>query len=212
MDCLRNLQYRQELHDRFFHNDIYTLSKHRRLEHLTLHHVKYTAQLMETVELIAGDTEESRKARGENWGVTHSFIQRRCLDGLLVCLSMLNVMNIKVGEVWDTNRTWGLDKCSRHGVYAAGRLAKLIEDIDHMVMVGVTDGVRREVGILIKVYEHFLWSYGFAAGDNPEAEVRFMVFNRLLELEQRHMFFDRYMLEIDILMDKRAQRVQDNAT
>lgn len=208
MDCLRNLQYRQELHDRFFHNDIYTLSKHRRLEHLTLHHVKYTAQLMETVDLLAGNSEESHKARIEDWNTFHNFIQRRCLDGLLVCLSMLNVMNIKVGEVWDTNHTWGLDKCSRHGVYAAGRLAKLIEDIDHMVMVGVTDGVRREVGILIKVYEHFLWSYGFTAGGgDQEAEVRLKVFNRLLELEKRHMFFDRYMLEIDILMDKRKEKV-----
>lgn len=209
---LRDLQYRQELHDRFFHSDIYTLSKHRRLEHLTLHHVKYTAQMMETVELIAGDSEQSQKARTVDWDTFHTFIRRRCLDGLLVCLSMLNTMNIKAGEVWETNRTWGLDTCCRQGVYAAGRLAKLIEDIDHMSQTDVPGGVRREVGLLIKVYEHLLWSYGFTQGDDEAVIIRTMVLDRLLSLEIHGMFADRCQKEIDILMDKRVQRVQNNAT
>lgn len=200
---LNTLQFRQELHDRYFHDDIYKLGRHRRLEHLTLHHVKYTAQLMETIHNI-------NDIPAAEWEAKVSFIYRRCLDGMLVSISMLNTMNIHLHSVWGPvfNRTWGLQNCTHEGVYATGRIAKMIEDIDHMVIDNVANVLRKEVATLIQVYEHLLWSIGDKfRTDDPEQTVINAILTRMLGLEDGKFMADRHHEEIARHMKDRTERL-----
>lgn len=213
---LNRLQFRQELHDQYFHDDIYKLGRHRRLEHLTLHHVKYSAQLMETIYLLdlANNSEEAVNARSRDWDATVAFIYRRCLDGLLVSLSMFNTMNIRAEECWERDDTWSLQRCVREGVYATGRLAKMIEDIDHFVIDKVADTLRKEVGMLVKVYKHLLYSIGsfFNIEEDFEATVVQEVWNRMMRLEEGKFMADHFHAQIDQQMKERDARVLSKAT
>jgi len=116
IDWLR-LQYRQELHDKLYHQDIYVLSKKERLAHLVLHHTKYVSKL------FGGGGRNDAKL---------------LIDGVIVSLSILNVCNHRAA--WSTSeRSVSYDETVAFMIQAMGRLAKYVEDMDHLAF---NEGIR----------------------------------------------------------------------
>lgn len=185
---LFNLQYRQELHDRLFHTDIYTLSKPRRLVHLVLHQCKYVSRLYCTLH----DEPES---------ISGPAIERACLDGFIVAMSMANVCNYKTHEHLSTEQMTP-EVCLDKAIRIVGELAKVVEDIDHMVMDSPLTKISMMVGELMCIYVNLL-----RVAKGWELQVFLdAALARLIDVEKKNIFFTRHAKEIDRLMEQNLER------
>ncbi|MCY1279640.1 hypothetical protein D9M68_18090 [compost metagenome] len=188
--AIEQLQYRQELHDRLYHTDIYTLSKHHRLVHLILHQCKYVSQLHTVIKEygIAGD---------EN---IHHGNRRRAeilvVDGFIVSLSMLNCCNYQFEEFLGTE---GWDELSPINLLIRhiGILSKTIEDVDHMGQTNPLYAIVDSVKIMMTAY-YELWKQ--VGGDFRELVRR--IYQRLIDVEKKNIFFEHHDAEMKSLILK----------
>ena len=194
----KKLQYRQELHDRFFHSDIYTLSKARRLTHLVLHHAKYVPTLYTFIA----------QENGKQGEVSFERMQRVLFDGFIVSLSMLNVLNKsfyeEFGSYFSRVDSAAMDPDVMIGsmIKELGQMAKTVEDIDHLAFVDVPTELTRSIRTMALGYLGFMVRY-LAVTDGVWHWERLIqtTIERLVHVESKHMFFTRHSKEIELLME-----------
>ncbi|MDU8350571.1 hypothetical protein RYA05_01560 [Pseudomonas syringae pv. actinidiae] len=182
-DALDAFQYRQELHDRLFHTDIYTLSKPRRLVHLVLHQCKYISRLYASIKDAQGSTFQG--------------IERIATDGFIVAMSMANVCNTMMFESLKIEDLTPDAACDR-AIRAVGQLAKVVEDIDHMVLNSPLTQISALVRELVVIYLNIAAFQGMDTHQFlDEAE------KRLIDVEKKNIFFTRHAKEMDRLLSTR---------
>ena len=192
--ALLRLQYRQELHDKYYHNDIYTLPLRDRLGHLTLHHAKYIAYAA-TVGLDTGD--------------------RRIVDGIICCLSMLNACNREATHPIDLD-LYDINGMPMRLLESLEEMAKTVEDFDHLIV----DGGRKKLGDQVdRLLHHYLrlayqrgGYHGSKDSDAWSEWVENLVVDRLKQVEAYNIFDIYYRNEIwekMIQFDIRSSQVED---
>lgn len=160
------LQYRQELHDRFYHQDIYVLSKKDRLAHLVLHHTKYITKI------FAGEGNV-----------------KVLIDGVIVCLSIMNVCNHRASFIARS----GVDSANTLAfmMSALGKLAKYVEDMDHMAFdMGVNN-----IGLMAN---QLMEAYIDLIPDDVQLSTNF--YNRLVSIEEKNIFHHHHSMNISLEM------------
>ena len=194
----QDLQFRQELHDQIFHNDIYNLAKPHRLTHLVLHHCKYTSAIY---TLFNNDFCEGFRHGGIRAPFTslpenlEPFLAK-CVDGMIVALSMLNV----AGKSYYKTRhepmgQSGVEQSVDTLVECSGKLAKVVEDIDHM---GQENPLGDVVNILKSMTDAYATLYTAFNGNTEGALVEAM-YRRLNQVEMKHIWgteFQTRMLNV----------------
>lgn len=194
----QDLQFRQELHDQIFHNDIYNLAKPHRLTHLVLHHCKYTSAIY---TLFNNDFCEGFRHGGIRAPFTSlpenlEHMLAKCVDGMIVALSMLNV----AGKSYYKTRHEPLGQCGVEQsvdtlVECSGKLAKVVEDIDHM---GQENPLGDVVNILKSMTDAYATLYTSFNGNTEGALVEAM-YRRLNQVEMKHIWgteFQTRMLNV----------------
>jgi hypothetical protein len=183
------VQFRQELHDRLFHGDIYNLTKPHRLTHLVLHHCKYTSKIFtmydNEVRALTGNPlfHNDEDAKG--------IIQGLAVDGMIVSLSMLNVANKLYSGLKGHGAPWPFEVCASLIIKHVGRLAKTVEDIDHMAQ---TNPIGEVVGVLQEMthcYTDIFTHFGDSERDMIEK-----VYARLNFIEEKNIYGDRLQAQM----------------
>lgn len=184
---LRRQQYRQDLHDHRYHTDIYVLPKAKRLTHLVLHHCKYVSELVLKLDTW---TPEWKKGEINGW----KRFERRALDGLIICMSMSNICARHLPGSFATMK-WDKKQLQDAMINAIGKMAKTIEDIDHMGQVNPLGDLNTESQILFSCYVDCLRRVGI-----PFWTIADQLHDRLLDVESKHIWHNQYIEEIDRLM------------
>lgn len=185
---LAAFQFRQELHDRFFHQDIYTLEKGKRLQHLVLHHCKYLSKLYQA--LITGESMADLPS-------TKTTVEMTCTDGIIVALSMMNVCNVDASQaVWDEYQRSGLTprQACEQLISLVGSMAKVIEDIDHLQ----TENPLSELG---RLAAQVCCAYLMMRTRDSESlnELFIDIRDRLIYVERRSIFSEMHWHEMKAL-------------
>jgi hypothetical protein len=123
-------------------------------------------------------------------------LKRRCLDGLIVCLSMSNIC----GKHLITSMAsfpWHKEGVINAMIEAVGKMAKTIEDIDHMGQTNPLGEIFGMVNAMLGVYASSLSLVGIEFQDIVEH-----IDERLLQVESKHIWHDRYLEQITMWMDK----------
>jgi hypothetical protein len=187
---LRRQQYRQDLHDHRYHTDIYVLPKAKRLTHLVLHHCKYVSSLYGILntpnieEILPYDVELRNK------------VKRLSTDGLIICLSMANICAKHLPGSFAT-MPWRIDQSKDAMIEAIGKMAKTIEDIDHMGQTNPLGELWSEAMMLFSTYVSCLRLVG-----TPFWTVTETIEDRLLGVEAKHIWHNNYFDEIERLMEE----------
>lgn len=111
MILTKEMQWRQEEHDKLFHWDIYSLSKPNRLKHLIFHMAKYQGKYLE--QYAVGNQVKKREV---------------VIDAFIVLTSMANVLGYKIQGIAVASPGFSFNEI----VIETGRLCKVIEAWDHM--------------------------------------------------------------------------------
>lgn len=119
----KRMQYRQEVHDMYFHHDIYTLPKAARLTHLLLHQVKYIGKLC-TLTPPGYDSSEDLPS------YLLEPLSKLAVDGVIICLSTANLCGDLLSDHLDL--TEDHQEWVQRLVVTSGKIAKVLEDIDHL--------------------------------------------------------------------------------
>lgn len=193
------VQFRQELHDRLFHGDIYNLTKPHRLTHLVLHHCKYVSKIFtlhrndtqahEGTWLFADDADAKAK------------VEALCVDGMIVSLSMLNVANKPYSGLKSNGNAWAFENCVSNLIRQVGSLAKTIEDIDHM---GQTNPIGEVVGALQEMMRCYTDIYSYFSNDERSLVER--IYDRLNFIEEKNMYGDRLQAQMLMIINESRDR------
>lgn len=180
---LDDLQYRQELHDRIFHSDIYTLAKPERLKHLVLHQCKYISRIYGAAQDLS-------------FNDNLKLIRAQSIDGFIVVMSMMNVCNTLI---MDHLRFTPMDvqECLDEGIRSMGQLAKIVEDIDHMASNSPLTMIRNECLNLLNVFLNLIVITGGAV-----ETITTMALERLVQIEKFNAHYERHEVEIQRLMQQ----------
>lgn len=193
------VQFRQELHDRLFHGDIYNLTKPHRLTHLVLHHCKYTSKLFTLF-----DTEvramTGRPAFFEDVDAK-VIIQRLCVDGMIVSLSMLNVANKLYSARPRQQSFWSFECCFPELIRKVGALAKTVEDIDHMAQTNPIGEVVDSLETMMQCYTGIFRYFGESERDLIE-----QIYARLNFIEEKNMYGDRLQSQMLMIINEARER------
>lgn len=193
------VQFRQELHDRLFHGDIYNLTKPHRLTHLVLHHCKYTSKLFTLF-----DTEvramTGRPAFFEDVDAK-GIIQRLCVDGMIVSLSMLNVANKLYSARPRQQSFWSFECCFPELIRKVGALAKTVEDIDHMAQTNPIGEVVDSLETMMQCYTGVFRYFGESERDLIE-----QIYARLNFIEEKNMYGDRLQSQMLMIINEARER------
>lgn len=196
------VQFRQELHDRLFHGDIYNLTKPHRLTHLVLHHCKYTSKIYGLHNLyIRQEFYKSNRPLFEGDEDGKAIVQNLCVDGMIVGLSMLNVANKLYSGLKGHGEHWPFDCCVGLLVTSTGKLAKTIEDIDHMAQ---TNPIGEIVGVLqemMRCYTDIFTYFG-----ETERDVIEKIYARLNFIEEKNMYGDRLQAQMLMIINVARER------
>ena len=193
------VQFRQELHDRLFHGDIYNLTKPHRLTHLVLHHCKYVAKLYtlydNEVRALTGRRlfQADEDAKG--------IIQGLCVDGMIVSLSMMNVANKLYSGLKGHGAPWPYENCVSILIRQMGSLAKTIEDIDHMAQ---TNPIGEVIGALQEMMHCYTDMYTYF-GDNERTMIE-QIYTRLNFIEGKHIYADKVQSQMLTIINDARQR------
>lgn len=178
---LDDLQYRQELHDRIFHLDIYNLAKPERLKHLVLHQVKYIATIYGAAQDLAS-------------GNNLLTVKAKCVDGFIVVMSMLNVCNALISDHLRFT-VMDVQGCLDEGIRAVGQLSKVVEDIDHMASNSPLSMIRNECLNLTTVYLNLAAHVGVPLDFMPT-----LALERLVQVEKINVHYGRHEVELQRLL------------
>lgn len=176
-----DLQYRQELHDRIFHSDIYTLAKPERLKHLVLHQCKYISSIYGAAQDLT-------------FNDNLQLIEAKSIDGFIVVMSMMNVCNALIMDYLRFT-PMGVQECLSEGIRSMGQLAKIVEDIDHMASNSPMIMIRNECLNLLNVFLNLL----VITGGTVETATT-LALQRLVQIEKFNIHHDRHQAEIERLM------------
>lgn len=195
------LQFRQELHDQLFHGDIYHLAKPHRLTHLVLHHCKYTSKIHTlyrkeistpsgNYEWFKGDPESKQT------------MLRLCVDGMIVSLSMLNIANFRFSKLLAIG-PFDMGTCVDILIHNTGRLAKTVEDIDHMMQTKPIDAV---VHCLAEMTTSYMTVFKILS-DGDQEQLIDAIYARLNTVESYNMFaHERQTQMLSIINTARSRR------
>jgi hypothetical protein len=183
-EALNRQQYRQDLHDMKYHTDIYVLPKAKRLTHLVLHHCKYVSELVLRME---NWTPEWRKQEINGW----KRFERIALDGIIVSLSVANICGRRLPGSFAT-MPWPDNQARDAMIASIGKMAKTIEDIDHMGQTNPIFELWTECTIMFSTYVDCLRLVGVPFWEMVDA-----VNARLLAVESKHMYHKHYVEWID---------------
>ena len=185
---LNRQQYRQDLHDEKYHTDIYVLPKAKRLTHLVLHHCKYVSSLYAILDKVnlEGHLHRNADARLE--------VKRLALNGIIICMSMANICGKKLPGSFAT-MPWETKQAKDTLIETIGKMAKTIEDIDHMAQTNPIGELWNSAMMLFSVYVHCLKLSGVPFWEMVEA-----VDAHLLAVESKHMYHRFYLEQIDAKM------------
>lgn len=111
MNITREMQWRQEEHDKLFHWDIYSLRKIDRIKHLVLHLAKYQGKY-----LVAQAEHDQVKKRGV------------VIDAIIVMMSLANTLNYALKD--SSEKVPGMSY--NELVIETANLCKITEAWDHM--------------------------------------------------------------------------------
>lgn len=176
MKIRADMQYRQEEHDRLFHWDIYCLSKHNRLKHLTLHLAKYQGKYL--VQQAAKNDEGKFAVK---------------VDAIIVLMSMANVINYQItGSYAPVVNGFSYDEI----IIETSKLCKVIEALDHMESMDF----RNEIQSCIEKLFYF-WQVVPADEDVKWDDV----LARLEQVEQKHFMYD-HVIELHPHLSPRFKR------
>jgi len=166
-------QWRQEEHDRLFHFDIYTLSKHHRLAHLTLHMAKYNGKLLQAI----GDV---------------SRVQGVCVDAFIVMTSILNTLGHSLGDKEIAEISYGanVDYAIRPLVIETGKLCKVVEAIDHLEYIDIRKTSLEIVTKLLSV-----WLFVWVETSGTFEQLSQSILERLIQVEQKNIFYRQIVEE-----------------
>lgn len=176
-----DLQYRQELHDRIFHSDIYTLAKPERLKHLVLHQCKYISRIYGAAQDLT-------------FNDNLKLIKAQSIDGFIVVMSMMNVCNALIMDHLRFT-PMGVQECLDEGIKSMGQLAKVVEDIDHMASNSPLTMIRNECLNLLNVFLNLL----VITGGTVET-ITTLALERLVQIEKYNAHYERHEVEIQRLM------------
>lgn len=199
---LNDMQYRQDLHDRLFHTDIYTLSKPRRLTHLVLHHAKYVSQLY---RIVTSEVYAEMRDRSDD-PVNVNRMKLLAVDGLIINMSVMNVCGKPLWTHIENLRTFTRQEAIDLAILHMGKMAKTIEDIDHMGQTNPLGEIHESTLMLFNAYVALYMSEGNTLQDYFHAARE-----RLLTIERKHIWADEYMAEIDFLMANREAAPEEPA-
>lgn len=132
IDLTRDMHWRQEEHDRLFHWDIFSLSKHDRLKHLTLHLAKYQGKYLAS-QAAADD--------GKKFGTV--------VDALIVLLSMANVIGYKIKNSAEPSVGFSYDSI----IIETSNLCKVIEALDHMESLDFRQEIQKAIEKLVYLWQ-----------------------------------------------------------
>lgn len=167
-----SMQWRQELHDKLFHGDIYNLSIIGRLRHLTLHLSKYQGKYLE--EQMSG-TEWTRR------GIV--------VDALIVLQSMANTLSYEITGQSDYSKDVGFSYNAL--VIRTGHLCKYLEAWDHLESIDYRDNISRAIEDLI-----YCWNYLQCNDPVVEGEL----IDRLVRIEKKSTFYEQLVKKHPELM------------
>ena len=139
MIITKEMQWRQEEHDRLFHWDIYSLAKIDRIKHLVLHLAKYQGKY-----LVAQAEQNEVKKRGV------------VIDAYIVLMSLANVLNYTLKD--SSEKVPGMSY--NEIVIETANLCKITEAWDHMESMNFKGEYIRSVEKLFR-----LWSLLPVDGD-----------------------------------------------
>lgn len=191
---LNDMQYRQDLHDRLFHTDIYTLSKPRRLGHLVLHHAKYVSQLY---SIVTSEVYAELRDRCDD-PVNVNRMKLLCVDGLIINMSVMNVCAKPLWAQIENLRGFTRQEAIDLAIMHMGKMAKTIEDIDHMGQTNPLGEIFESSIVLFNAYAAIYMSEGNTLQDYFHAARE-----RLLSIERKHIWAEEHMAEIEFLMANR---------
>lgn len=184
---IQALQWRQELHDRYYHVDIYNLSKPERLKHLILHQAKYISRICTAVYDYGVNVEIARDPKvapiDRNFHFRNmEYIRKVCVDGVIVTLSMMNVCNFQFEKFIPLEGVNHANLLIRH----MGSLAKTIEDVDHMAQKRPIQDISESCEVLLALY----FSLNEAMGGSFKT-LRGDIYRRLVEVEEKNIFHSK---------------------
>lgn len=181
---LLNLQWKQLRHDENYHKDIWLLTVHNRVNHMTLHFAKYSGQLAQA-----------------NYENNTALFSKACLDSLIIATSLANILNVNLSTelksyanqcdsieglssilMKESNAT--IDSISRCITISVGKLAKAAESVDHLESFSF-----REVlsSLTIDIFKLALAGCFFI---NKDLSILKEIENRMLMVEKKSMFFE----------------------
>lgn len=197
---LNDMQYRQDLHDRLFHTDIYTLAKPRRLGHLVLHHAKYVSQLY---SIVTSSIYEELRDRSDD-PVNVNRMKLLCVDGLIINMSVMNVCGKPLWKQIEHMRGFTRQEAIDMLILHMGKMAKTIEDIDHMAQTNPLGEIFESTVMLFNAYAAIYMSEGNTLQDYFDAAQA-----RVIAVERKMIWCEERMAEIEFLMANRESETEE---
>lgn len=131
MIITKQIQWRQEEHDKYFHHDIYCLNKPDRLKHLIFHMAKYQGKYLE--QQAVGNQVKKREV---------------VIDAIIVLTSMANVLGYAIKGSAELSPGFSYNEI----VIETGRLCKVIEAWDHMEAIDFKTEFQRHLENLLRLW------------------------------------------------------------
>lgn len=174
---IARLQWRQELHDRLFHFDIYSLPKAQRFNHLLLHLGKYNGRLAVSGGAGSPDT-------------------KTAVDAMIIPLSLANLTGIRLQlerPEWFKPSEFTYTDALKRACILTGQLCTLMEGLDHLEPVCITAGCSEVLARLIAV-----WWMVYVAEEkrsyNRPLAMEEVILQRLVQVEEKHIHYDQLVL------------------
>lgn len=185
-----DLQYKQLRHDQIYHQDIFVLSTHHKMQHFTLHLNKYGPAMLGAD--MAGD---------------YGTVRKKLVDAVIILMSCANAFNMSLEQISQegmpaqasaglgemTRSPIGFSASATHELVCqfivhAGQMCKAVEALDHIERFNSRESLESSVKALWFISLQALGVSSSTGVVDVEAALR----DRLLPLEQRHMCHQRF--------------------
>ena len=183
-DELLNLQWKQLQHDENYHKDIWLLTVHHRINHMTLHFAKYSGQLIEA-----------------NFNKDSNQFSKTCLDSLIIATSLANILNVNLSVALEgynpqcksinelskkllNEFDLTTDSLSRKIAVLVGKLAKAAESVDHLEKFAFREVLSE---LTIEIFKLVIAGCTITSNISIIDEIE----KRMLTVERKSMFFSK---------------------
>jgi hypothetical protein len=185
-----DLQYKQLRHDQIYHQDIFVLSTHHKMQHFTLHLNKYGPAML-----------------GADMASDYGTVRKKLVDAVIILMSCANAFNMSLEQISQegmpaqasvglgemTRSATGFSASATHELVCqfivhAGQMCKAVEALDHIERFNSRESLESSVKALWFITLQALGVSSSTGVVDVETALR----ERLLPLEQRHMFHWRF--------------------